>query len=364
MREGVLHLLSRGRHGRPRTPAQAGPPRSPAPPLPQGALGWVAALGLAAGGLVLARSGLERCPPGAAVRRQPLPGGHVLSQCMVGEGTREGASWLRTDRGRLLHSEAFTQGRRDGAWSRWDREGRLLADGAYAAGVPEGEWRTLDETGAVVFRAHFLKGQLEGVAEDLAPDGRVLERRAYAGGRLHGPYKHFFANGTAHVEGAYATGLRDGQWSTHDARGERLDLSWWMAGRPTLVGEGSRPADPREAEPEDAGATAEEREARWESAADMAMVKRALATKGVSAAPVEEALYGGHPLEWWAQRLRLVWPRRDTEDGAARYALTIKRAGLHGLRVEETVAGPRVSLDSAKATTAPGADAQASKEAP
>ncbi|NBD12247.1 toxin-antitoxin system YwqK family antitoxin [Corallococcus silvisoli] len=364
MREGVLHVLSRGRHGRPRTPSRVGAPRPPALPVSWGAPGWIAALGLAAGGLVLARSGLETCPPGAAVRREPMPGGHVLSQCVVGAGTREGTSWLRTDRGRLLQAEAFTQGRRDGAWSRWDREGRLHAEGAYAAGVPEGEWRTLDETGAVVFRAHFLKGRLEGVAEDVSPDGRVLEQRTYAAGQLHGPYKHFFANGTAHVEGAYAHGLRDGQWSTHDAQGKRLDLSWWMAGRPTLMGEGSRPVGQGDTRLEDGATSAEEREARWESAADMAMVKRALAAKGVSATPVEEALYGGHPQEWWAQRLRLVWPRRDTQEGAARYALTVKRAGLHGLRVEETVAGPRVSLERTASPPAPGADAQASKEAP
>ncbi|WP_126933870.1 toxin-antitoxin system YwqK family antitoxin [Corallococcus sp. AB018] len=362
MREGVLHQLSQGQHGLPRV-SRAAPP-SPAAPLPSSwsGAGALALLGIAAGLFVAPRWNLDACPSGTTLWRASSPAGHALSRCVTALDTPEGPSWLRTARGQLLFREAFVKGLRHGPWSRWDREGRLLADGEYAKGLPVGEWRIRDEASpdAVVARAHFAGGQLEGVVEDLSPDGRVLELRTYAAGKLHGPYTHFFAGGITHVEGLYARGLRDGEWSTYDARGNRLELSWWLAGRPSRVHGGARALAQKDARPEDE----EEREARWESAADMVRVKRALAAQGSSSPVVEEALYGGHPLEWWGQRLRLAWPRRDTADGAARYALTVRRAGLNGLRVEESVAGPSVKVGTAVAVPATGTGAQASQEAP
>ncbi|MHA7633715.1 toxin-antitoxin system YwqK family antitoxin [Corallococcus sp. M7] len=363
MREGILHQLSRGQHGLPRASRAA--PEGPPATLPSSwaGAGALALLGLAAGAFVAQRWKLDACPTGTTLRRESSPAGHVLSRCLTALESPEGPSWLRTARGQLLFREAYAKGRRDGRWSRWDREGRLLADGEYANGLEVGEWRIRDASmpEAVVFRARFSRGRLEGVVEDLALDGRVLESRTYAAGKLQGPYTHFFVSGITHVEGYYARGLRDGEWSTYDIRGNRQELSWWQEGRPLRVHGGARPLAQKDSRPEEE----EEREARWESASDMVRVKRALAAQGASAPAEEEALYGGHPLEWWGQRLRLAWPRRDTADGAARYALTVRRAGLNGLRVEESVAGPSVKVGTDAAVPATGTGAQVvSQEAP
>ncbi|WP_426755425.1 toxin-antitoxin system YwqK family antitoxin [Myxococcus sp. Y35] len=339
MRAGVLHRLTQGQHGRPWTRPSA-TPAAPPPSLLSPRIGGLALVGVILVGTECMRvSEKSPCTPTTQHHRLARTDGWVLDRCANAEDTNEGISWLRDERGRLREETTWTQGARKGPYRRWDASGRLEVEGEYRADQPSGEWLHYARSGALVMRQSFAGGKLHGEVETLAEDGVLQELQNYEHGLLHGPYALYFPTGRKRVEGHYERGKRSGDWTTYDAAGQRVDATTWHEGQRSLVWMGG-------AKTQDApDAQASERE-----------VAEAASAPALSSP--HDALYSGHALEWWAQRLRLLWPRRQDPEWAARYALTVHRANLNGLTVEETAAGPRVTR-----TPSP-ASAQADRRTP
>ncbi|WP_434347183.1 hypothetical protein ACN6A1_02545 [Myxococcus virescens] len=322
MRAGVLHRLTQGQHGRPRArpgvpPAATRPPSLLSPRV--GGLAMVGVILVGAQSMYVSQS--SPCTPTTQAHRVVRPDGWVLDRCANAEDKNEGTSWLRDERGRLREDTTWTQGERKGPYRRWDATGRLQVEGQYRGDQPAGEWLHYAESGALVMRQAFAGGKLHGATQTLAEDGVLLELQNYEHGRLHGPYALFFPTGRKRVEGHYEQGRRSGDWTTYDATGQRVDATTWHEGQRTLV---------------------------WVNGAKTQDAPAAAASGSeVAEAPAlpapQDALFSGHDLEWWAQRLRHLWPRRQDPEWAARYALTVHRASLNGLTVEETAAGPRVT---------------------
>ncbi|WP_220137846.1 toxin-antitoxin system YwqK family antitoxin [Myxococcus llanfairpwllgwyngyllgogerychwyrndrobwllllantysiliogogogochensis] len=314
MRAGMLHRLTQGQQGRPRArrpvPAPAREPWMPPllSPLASGVVVAVCVFGGAA--FVTMRARPPVCDPGTTLQREEREDGWVLRQCVNETGQRDGAAWLRDTRGRLREKTAWTKGRRSGAHHAWDATGQLRTEGLYQDDLPLGEWSRYTEEGMRFSRASWSKGLLHGEVVDVADSGLPHERRNYSQGVLDGPYTLYFTGGGRKVEGTYARGLRHGSWTRYGTTGAPLESVLWNQGEPTLV---------LEDEP-----------------------GTSLASRGGARRGPDELLYGGRSLDWWNRRLRQLWPRREESDRAARYSLTVHRAGLNGLKVQETTAGPRV----------------------
>lgn len=322
LRAGMLHRLTGGRHGRPRTRPTPSPERR-APRLLSPVMSGAALAGflcVAVGGASLLSAG-PPCASNTRHERTVREDGWVLHQCLDANDKQQGTSWLRDPRGRLREQTAWTAGQRSGDFRHWDGSGRLQVEGAYQRNLSSGEWRYYAESGALVARSSFSKGQLHGEALEQAEDGTPQELRHHEDGRLHGAYTRYFPSGRKRVEGHYRQGRRHGDWAQYDESGKRVDATWWNDGRRALVlgVESEKPASPA--------------------------VAVAAATVPTPPAPAPaDALYGGRPLEWWDQRVRRLWVHREAPEGASRYALTVHRAGLNGLEVEETNAGPKVVI--------------------
>lgn len=264
--------------------------------------GMLAATAVALVGVGYFRSSARACEPGTSPRQTRNAAGTWVSECVLPNGTKQGAEWKRGPEGRLLASGAYLAGQRHGTFRTWSERGVLLEELPYAGGLPHGKWTLFLPGGQRLLEETYVEGQLDGTSTAYHANGTPRLLKGYQKGVAHGRYATWFDSGLVEEEGTFEQGQASGVWVKRDRSGKVL-------------------------EERNRGGTAG---------------MSALMTAGASA----NALRAGHTTQWWKERLEQLRNRAMREpELVALYELTLRRARSSGFVVQEKPEGLVLALE-------------------